>query len=460
MPRPRIASSKPSAAEAYGVMRSLSLEHGVASKELEAAQKAFLQHGLAESEAPSREHDQRLLQACEQAGDTGAFLCLRCRVSWPLEHRVRSLYRQNARNYGVELIALAAIALDDTGRVLPFRPQQQRPGRREPAEPFGVAAIRSYRPERSDLGRWAQQKLMGHAPMREYLKQHGVRLLRDWALLADASQRQVVEAVSLLDGTVPPKRASELYRRYVPLYRQAKLNHLQRTGRQQGWEPDDAFLLAVEPDQAPQQTRELLERIAKKVRLLESGRWLKQESAQFDGNVQARPLSSSQSSSNTHEACGLGDLEIVKLVEEVGIEYITALLKPLQQEGLEHRIWQAWAWAEGLPQRQIAQRCSTKEFPVSQARVSRVVNEKIRAGEIATLALERLQRAQPKQPSAQWAGLFRSAEQLRQVEERLLNHLLRPEQEASISPLRRWVQYALQTSMTTKEGESGLGEWG
>jgi hypothetical protein len=111
MPRPGIASSRASAAEAYSVLRCLSLQQGIVGKPLAAAQEALSNHGLTEIESPSRDHDQRLLQACEQADETGAFLCLRCRVSWPLEQRLRSLHRQNARNYGVELIALAAIAL-------------------------------------------------------------------------------------------------------------------------------------------------------------------------------------------------------------------------------------------------------------------------------------------------------------------------------------------------------------
>jgi predicted XRE-type DNA-binding protein len=443
---------------AYGVMRCLSLTHGVASKKLPVAQQALVQHGLAASEAPSRDHDQRLLQACEQAGDTGAFLCLRCRVSWPLEQLVRNLHSQNERNYGVELIALAAIALDDTGRMLPVRPPEERDGRKLPTEPFGVAVIRSYKPERSGLGRWARQKLMGHRPLQDYLREHGVRLLKDWALLADTSQRRVVGAVSRLDGTLPPERAAALHRRYLPLYRQAKLIHIQREGRQQGWEPDDAFLLALEPDQPPRQTRELLERIAKAVRLLESGRWLKQESALLDGDGASRPLSSSQSKWEAHEGAGIGDLVIGKLVEEVGLEYITALLKPLQRGGLEQRIWQAWS--QGLRQRQIAERCSTREAPVSQARVSRVVNEKIHAGQIATLVLDRLRRNQSEQRTAEWAGLFGSVERLKQAEQRLMNHLLMPEQEGIISPLRRWVQHALHSCIAPASAEPGSGEWG
>ncbi|MEB3332606.1 MAG: hypothetical protein VKI83_08955 [Synechococcaceae cyanobacterium] len=453
MPRRGTASSKPSAAVAYGEMRCLSLEHGVASKKLPVAQQALVQAGLAESEAPSREHDQQLLQACEQPGDAGAFLCLRCRVSWPLEQRVRSLHSQNARNYGVELIELMAFALDDTGRVLPFQPEPERQDRKQPPQPFGVEVIRSYRPELSGLPHWAQQKLMGHGPMREYLRQHGMSLQRDWSLLGDTSQRRVVEAVSLFEGAITPESARALHARYWKLYRQAKLAYLQKTGRQQGWQPDESFLLAVDPDQPPRQTKELLERIAKAVRFLESGRWLKQESVLFDGDALERlaDAAAAEAWSESDEGDGLQEGEVKKLMEDVGLRYVAAMLGALEPEGLERRIWQAWS--QGLRQRQIAELCGT-----NGARVSRTVQEERRAGEIATQALERLQRALPQQPSAQWAGLFRSVERLKQAERGLMNHLLKPEQEGDISPLRRWVQHTLQPPCAPVEGECGSGE--
>jgi hypothetical protein len=453
MPRRGTASSKPSAAVAYGEMRCLSLAHGVASKKLLVAQQALVEHGLAESEAPSREHDQQLLQACEQTGDAGAFLCLRCRVSWPLEQRVRSLHQQNARNYGVELIELMAFALDDTGRVLPFQPEPERQERKQPPQPFGVEVIRSYRPELSGLPHWGQQKLLGHGPMREYLRQRGVSLQRDWSLLGDTSPRRVVEAVSRFDGGITPESAKAIHARYGQLYRPAKLNYLQKTGRQQGWEPDEAFLLAVDPDQPPWQTKEFLERIAKAVRVLESGRWLKQESVLFDDDAVERlaDAAAAEAWSEPDKGADFQEEDVWNLLEDVGVRYVAAMLGELEPEGLELRIWQAWS--QGLRQRQIAERCGT-----NGARVSRTVQEEMRADEIATQALERLRYALPQQPSAQWAGLFRSVERLKQAERGLMNHLLKPEQEGGISPLRRWVQHALRPPCAPVEGECGSEE--
>ena len=142
---------------------------------------------------------------------------------------------------------------------------------------------------------------------------------------------------------------------------------------------------------------------------------------------------------------------MVRLVEEVGLQYAHQMLSGLSPAGLEHQIWRAWS--EGLRQRQIAERCGT-----NQARVSRTVKEEIRAAEIATLTLDRLRRAMPQQPPEALAALFRSVQRLQEAEARLMNHLLQPEQAGGISPLRRWVQQALHSTASTAGGASGSAE--
>ncbi|MDM7954748.1 MAG: hypothetical protein QUV07_16240 [Cyanobium sp. CZS 25K] len=44
-------------------------------------------------EPPSASANQLLLDASRQQDDRGAPLCLRCRVSWPLEAKLRALHR-------------------------------------------------------------------------------------------------------------------------------------------------------------------------------------------------------------------------------------------------------------------------------------------------------------------------------------------------------------------------------
>lgn len=449
MPRAGGSLTTRSASEAYGVLRCLSLQQGITGRELAEAVEALRRHGLGDIEAASREHDQLLLAETRQNEDLGAFLCLRCRVSWPLEQRVRSLHREFQRNYGVELLELAAFALDDTGGRLPYQPDPSERARRH--TPFGVQVIRSYEPALSSLSTWAQQKLVGNPALKTYLRQQGVLMIRDWALLGDTSHRQVVEAVTRLDGQIPPQTAEALHRKYVPLYRQAKLLHLQATGRQQGWEPDEAFLMALDPQRPASHTKTVLEQIAKAVRRMQSGQWQKQETALLDGDALERWADKAAEDGSENEGAeGLLDLDVVQLVEQAGLQYAEQLIKGLSRESLERQIWQAWS--EGLRQRQIAERCGT-----NQARVSRTVKEEIRAGEIATQALERLRRAMPEQPQTAWAAVFRSVQRLQEAEARLMHHLLQPEQEGGISPLRRWVQQALHCSSSPTDGESGSG---
>jgi len=437
MTRPSTPPTATAGCEVYRILRSLTSQGAIIGRELAKAKDALIGLGLEEIEKPLGEHDELLLQESRNNDHQGAFLCLRCRVSWPLEQKVRALHRQFAKNYGVELLELAAFALDDVGT--PFRYHchpEAAPSRR--LEPFTLEVIRSYEPELSSLSHWARQKLDGRNDLKAYLLQQGVVLMRDWALLGDSSHKQVEEAVGFLEGSLSPDDAVALHRRYLPVYRRAKLLYRQRTGRQRGWEPDAVFLNEVAPDRPPGEVRQGLEQIAEALRRVRSGQWQKAESDLWDGCASEEWTEAAewQNWAEPDTVQSLDDVDVPAVVEAVGMGYAEKMVADLDGDELGLAIWQAWA--NGLPQRQIAGHCGT-----NQSRVSRMLQEKVRAGEIATLAMVRIKQSLGRQSDASWVGIFRSLPRQQEAEARLMNHLLQPEQEEGISPMRRWVKQSL-----------------
>jgi DNA-binding transcriptional regulator LsrR (DeoR family) len=133
--------------------------------------------------------------------------------------------------------------------------------------------------------------------------------------------------------------------------------------------------------------------------------------------------------------------------------YAEKMVADLDGDELGLAIWQAWA--NGLPQRQIAGHCGT-----NQSRVSRMLQEKVRAGEIATLAMVRIKQSLGRQSDASWVGIFRSLPRQQEAEARLMNHLLQPEQEEGISPMRRWVKQALDSTAPAVGYDAATGQEG
>jgi hypothetical protein len=92
-----------------------------------------------------------------------------------------------------------------------------------------------------------------------------------------------------------------------------------------------------------------------------------------------------------------------------------------------------WAgWAQGLKQRPLAEHCGT-----SQGTVSKQLKPELQATTIATAAAVELKRHEA------FASCGASAEAAERLVAALRNHLLEPEQEGEVAPLRRWIQQYL-----------------
>ena len=386
------------------------------------------------------------LPACDQAllslartEHGGAFLSLRCRSSWPLEEAVRGFHRDYHRAYDQELAEMAGYALDDVGHRYPYGENgDSRPGR----IPLPVQVVRSWDPGQSGLPHWARRCLQYRNDFKDYLREQGLLLIGAWALLADSSAKQVREALERSTGktTLTVERAVDLHRRYLPLYKVAKLNHRSRGGGQRGWQPDDAFLHQLEPDLPAAETRRILEEISTALRQVRSGQWKRDEQRLLnEGGADglegvAAPASSPWALDDGEEDASELEGKARKVLNRSAMAYFRQMLSEIPAVEREQQL-DFWAgWLQGLSTRDIAEHCGA-----AQAKVSRRLQVERRAREIATAALAQL-RSDPG-----FAELFRSTERLDAATEGLVNHLLKPEQEGDEPPMRQMLRNCLET---------------
>lgn len=463
---------------------------GLAARRFSAVE-SLLGELAGESEEPSRRLDLALLQASQAAPDPLPLLCLRCRVSHPIEAWLRGTHSRFQQRYGLDLLAMASYGLDDqgdlvlwargasrsrtladsgAGRQLQAAASQSVPfiyaelasrdssGRLrsgaagDPAVvpevmlPFTAEVLRSYDPALCGLSHWARLRIQAHNGLKTYLREHGLLLISDWALLNDSSPRRVRQAWEAFgSGVLTADQAVALHAAYLPLFQQAKAAYRARTGRASGWVPDAAFLQVLDPEQEPQRTQEQLLAVARAIRTLRSGDWqwgLTQQglAGDEDGSAGGDPLEllTDPSSLEPDQQDEHSASELLDLIRQALQRAMDRLLPPeLAAERLrfERSPERQLAWelyGQGLSHRQIAPRCGKQ-----QPWVSKLLDEKRRSSAIATAAAIELRR----HPA--FASCGRSVEAAERLVEALRNHLINPEREGDIAPLRRWVQHAL-----------------
>ena len=146
--------------------------------------------------------------------------------------------------------------------------------------PFSAEVLRTYDSSRCGLPHWVRQKIQCHNDLKVYLRQQGLLLISDWALLADTSPTRIRDSwESCGDAGVPMTQLLELHQRFKTLYREAMVDYRQRTGKGSGWQPDLEFLQALNPEQSADDTMQQLKAMADAVRQLLSGRWISSSDA-------------------------------------------------------------------------------------------------------------------------------------------------------------------------------------
>ena len=359
--------------------------------------------------------------------------------------------RRHGQQHELEPTAIAAYLLDDDGSLQirwPSEPPSRQPythalmasGGPAPLHPFSAEVLRSWDPRCSSLPNWARERAQSHPPLKSYLRDSGLLLITDWALLADSSPKRVAEVWDRFGvGKLTTAQAVALHGRYRELYRPAKAAHRQATGRISGWRPDSTFLLALAPEQPETETHQQLEAIARAIRLLLTGRW--QQSAVGDPELELDRRQAEGQLTTLNGVSETLDDEQLRAQIDAALQRAMDQLLPAELATEQKRFSKApekkLAWqlyGEGLSQREIAARCDHQ-----QAWVSKLLDEKRRSTSIATAAAAELVRL----PS--FRSCAASPQAAIRLHEALRNHLVEPEQEGCIAPLRLWIKQNLQT---------------
>ena len=398
------------------------------------AADAARRHGL---EDPSRSADRMLLEAAA-GGDDGAFLCLRCLVSEPLEQKVRAIHRERAQRHDLDLITLAGFVLDDRGKPISYQALCKLP--ENDVRPFTAQVVCSYDGSKgAGLPHWARTKFQGNRELKAYLREHGVLLISSWALLKDSSPTRVREALEIFGSAgVSMEGALAVHAAYCQAQPAAKAVYVQRTGKSSGWVPDDALLQQIAPDQPPVTTRQLLETIDKAIRRLLTQQGMGSLDALAEqGQELVDPSSLGNALESGVEASETAAEQLANIHAALERAMPPAVLAALQADqpkwARSPERLQCWRlYSEGAGQRLIAESVGK-----SQVWVSRVLKEKQLATSIATAAAVELQHL----PA--FAAVGRSVAGAEQLVFALRNHLTRSEQGGDIAPLRLAVAAAL-----------------
>ncbi len=430
MPLPACNGRSASLSSSYRQLRMLRPGSGsgsavvIAAVELAAAVEAAERHGLQE---PCGAGNRLLLRASE-SGDDAAFLCLRCLVSEPLEQKVRAIQRERGREHGLDLVTLASFALDDSGELLEYEALKVLP--EVQVRPFTAQVVCSFDGGRgANLPHWARTKLQACPELKRYLREHGVLLISTWALLADSSGKRVREALELFGtAALSIDRAAALHAAYCAAYKAAKAAHVESTGKQSGWVPDETFLRAIAVGQAADLTLDQLEGIDRAIRRLLTQRGMVSLEEQREQGQE--PADPSSLELDPTDAAGEGAEQMVAIRAALDRAMEPAVRAAIEadrvkwSQSAERRLcWQLYG--EGAGQRAIAEACGK-----GQAWVSKLLQEKELASAIATAAALELKRR------SDFAAAARSVEGAERLVEALRNHLITPEREGVVAPLR------------------------
>jgi hypothetical protein len=391
-----------------------------------AAAEAVCKHEI-QDVAPRQ--DRVLLDACK-VGDRGAFLCLRCRVSHPLEKGIRALHEKYEKYYGLNLIDLASYVLDDDGRDLSYTQLLDQPT--SSIRPFTAQVVCSFDSDQSaGLPHWARIKLKANNELKAHLRQHGLLLISPWALLADSSSRRIRQAWEVFGaGSLTADCAVALHEAYCKAYPEARAAYRNRSKSTIGWLPSHEFLKAIAPDQPAATTLEQLISLDYAVRHVLSERWQRNRAQLEDSEVGpevADPSSLEEVVIDDYESSSKVQLSLIHSALAGTLDaFMPSVLQPVARDPILRCLWQGFG--EGLTNAPLAKRCGCARGTVSK---------KLRPEQHATTVAREAAAVLCRHPS--FAGVASSPEGCERMVEALRNHLLTPEREGEIAPLRLWV---------------------
>jgi hypothetical protein len=145
--------------------------------------------------------------------------CLRCFISHQIELVCIQLEQQFGSQYGFTRYDLFPLVLDDDGQLYSSKPSssQYRSLSRE--------ILQTFDPNRAGLSTWTNRFVRYHPELSRFLREHGIYLASDWAILSDTSpdhlQRILLEFHNLTSTEI--EQSYYLLQAYHLVYRQDRL---------------------------------------------------------------------------------------------------------------------------------------------------------------------------------------------------------------------------------------------
>ena len=436
---------------AYSELCSLeTFKEGVKKEFIESCEY-FLKQNKLQVDAQSTEVDKSLWERSQRELEAiEPLLCLRCRVSHPIQKEVTRLFLKFRSNLELReelnLYQMMICVLDDQGeKFLRVRKDQSGGSTtyitkkfnwsnlslipKNEIKPFGAEVIYSFNPSLSKIDTWTAHLVKSNALLKSYFVNCGLLLQSPWSLIADSSPTRVKEAWKRCRiGSMNLKEVETLHYSYLVNYKEAKRAYKQKTGKITGWIPDLDFLSKLQP---PQQNLDNLELINKAIR-----RYLNPVLVEMTEQAE-------QKYSRSHELeCNDDDnesnnkkFEILKnIIKSTAHDFISETIKKnrikWEKDASKLLAWELYA--EGLGQREIAKRCGHK-----QGWVSKLIQEKVLAENIAQEAALKLIRLN------EFQRLRTDPQALDRTTQVLISVLISIEKEGDISLLKKIVKEAM-----------------
>ena len=384
--------------------------------------------------------------AKEEPKNKDSLMALRCRVSHSIVQKISLIYKQFSKMEDIELSEMLVILLDDSGenylripinelnkkrsfikKVFCWETIQNMQSKNN-IKPFSAEIISEFNSSLSNLNTWTKNKVQGSSQLKSYLIKRGVLLKTTWSLIADSSNKRILEAWNRCgEGKFQTSYIKKLHESYIKEYKKAKTIYKEQTGKISGWQPDEEFLKSLNP---PQQNKEALLTLGKAIRKYLTGVYkpirfendLESKFESFDKDIEDEP---------ENNLITKIDLILKSSGESIIKELINQDKKKWDKDKSRKLAWQLYS--QGFSQREIASRCAHK-----QAWVSKLIPEKKIAESVAQDAAIILLRVD------NFSSLKNDIYGIERLVESLKNHLINSELNVNGPLLKQLIKEAIE----------------
>jgi hypothetical protein len=152
--------------------------------------------------------------------------CLRCFISSQIEQVCLQLEVQFGSDRGFTRYDLFPFVLDDTlDSLRGTRSQVSSSSNPTTYTPMAIKILQTFEPERASLSTWTARLVKQHRELNDFLLEHGVYLVSDWAILNDTTVKQLQRILAEFHNftSVEISRSSLLLESYHAVYRRERL---------------------------------------------------------------------------------------------------------------------------------------------------------------------------------------------------------------------------------------------